>query len=76
VKTALDLAARLGIDNATCAIAAQTMGLNEFLRKHIIATSETRIVGRNPAGKAETAGEAFERVTGDALHRKVKRASK
>jgi hypothetical protein len=49
-------------------------GVTEYIRQTItVHHGESRIMGKNPAGKVETLGALFERVTGQKLERKAKR---
>ena len=73
ITTPEQLATRLGIPIETQAIAAQTTGLIPYLRAFIADYGETVVLGRHE-GKVERVSDAFERVTGKALHPKKKRA--
>ena len=73
-----ELARRLGITNETLATAVQTVtgGVKEYMRRHILEVSgQSRVIGRKPDGKGiETIGDAFERITGEKVEQRGKRA--
>lgn len=80
ITTPADLAARMGIDRETLAIAAQTVpgGVDEYLRQHITRImGEMSIAGPHPSGKGvERYGACWERVTGKNFDGRKKRANR
>jgi hypothetical protein len=74
ISTESDLCARLGIDNETQAIAAQTMTVKRMLRAYIINDGAMRVLSRGADGKGiDRSGECFERIYKEPLMAKAKK---